>query len=121
MGLEKECADLSGGTEVLATHPGRIQERLRAAWVDYFGRIDARNFPEGSDLASDWELAFEKVTRSGPGFVAISEMTDDAAVEVAKLMMRVEWAARRTVDDRRRGRHRASIERLLESTDDDPT
>ena len=91
------CTDgkLAMGVLILATHKGRIKERLIAAFHDSLHGVSAEALPP--ELRRAWidvhtkATAVEGTKESGRFAPSINALTEDEAVDLAGSIIDVEW------------------------------
>ena len=91
----------------LATGTRSIQERLEKARKAI--TLDERAFAHDEDMAEAWEKLTIALDVDGVGHGA-AELTDDAATELAEVILTLEGSARR---DAEMGRTKREVERAL--------
>ena len=74
---------LSAGVTKLATHPGRIKERLSAAFIDSLLPVSAKSLP--AEARATWDRVWSRVQAGAPrNMLTIEALNDGQAIEIAQ-------------------------------------
>ena len=99
--LSYTCAKLSAGVQTLATHPGRVKERLIAAFHDSLFAVNQDALPD--EPKSIWLQVWEKATSikgsslEGSYAPSINCLDEAGAVELTKMITTVQLMAARAL------------------------